>query len=176
MELVKFWGLKTWGEELELPIKPEEQLLAEVMMRANGLREGRYVVINGGARDPRRRWEIKKFAQVAEKVANLGYKIVLTGKNNEKELVDQLEATIKTETVNLVGQTNLGELAAIVKKSRLVITNDTGVSHIAAAVKAASVVVFSPYSYYGRGSPTNSRLHKLISQGLQVDPSAGSIQ
>ena len=85
------------------------------------------VVIHPGATDPRRRWPADRFAAVARKAADDGFRVVVVGDHTEKELAETVvEAAVghakadskgasnrAPQVASLAGQLGLGELAAL---------------------------------------------------------------
>ena len=98
---------------------------------------------------------------MANNIYEKGYKIVLTGTEEERGTIKEVERLMEYPAVNCVGQTNLGMLAALIKNAKMLLSNDTGVSHIAAAVRTPSVVIFLS-SDPERWAPLNKKLHKVI--------------
>lgn len=134
-------GAAACGEHLELPILPEEaiawaDLRAELPEAPKG-----YVCIHPGARLATRRWPPERFAQVADCLAEAGYRIILTGSAAELPLTAAVAAAMNSPAEDLAGCTALGTLAAMVAQAELVICNDTGMSHVAAAMCTPSVVI-----------------------------------
>lgn len=162
------------GTHLEFPITKEEDSRANDILIASCLTEGGYVCVHPGARDKRRRWPVENFGFIANHIAAHGLPVVLTGSMDEKELLADLQHRISTPVVNIVerfGHLGAGELAAVLGKSRLLVSNDTGVSHIAAALAVPSVIVFSPYSEYGRWRPLDNQQHIAIPSAMARDTS-----
>jgi ADP-heptose:LPS heptosyltransferase len=153
------------GTHLEFPISEEELMgfgnIDERLMRAGG----NYVCLHPGARDPRRRWPVQNFASIGNDLTSKGYTIVLTGSEQEKSILNDLEEQITFPVVNIVkefGHLGIGELAVLMKYSTLLVSNDTGVSHIASALNVPSVIIFSPYSNINRWAPIDQAAHIVI--------------
>ncbi len=93
----------------------------------------KFAVIFTGASDPKRRWGLKNFSQIA-KIINqrYDYKIVLVG--GEKEELD-------TETINMTGKTSLTELINIISKAKILISNDSSPVHVAIATKTPAICI-----------------------------------
>jgi ADP-heptose:LPS heptosyltransferase len=166
-------GFTTCGTELEFNITQEEFLNFKNMQGALSLKTGSYICVHAGARDVKRRWPVDNFAFVANHLARLGHRIVLTGSIQEKELLESLQKRISYPVVNIVeyyGNVGLGELACFIRHANLLISNDTGVSHIAAALKIPSVIIFSSYSNIGRWAPLDQHRHLAIPPEKSNDP------
>lgn len=54
----------------------------------HGPGQGRVLVIHPGATDPRRRWPAERFAAVARKAADDGFRVYVVGDSSEKELAE----------------------------------------------------------------------------------------
>ncbi|HET9030876.1 MAG TPA: glycosyltransferase family 9 protein [Candidatus Aquilonibacter sp.] len=103
---------------------------------------GRFVVLHPGATDVRRRWAAKKFAWVGDALASRGYRVVITGDGNERELVRAVADEMRFDAVALDGVLSLGGLAGVLKGASVVIGNDTGPLHLARAVETPTVTLY----------------------------------
>jgi ADP-heptose:LPS heptosyltransferase len=98
---------------------------------------------------------------VGDALAGRGFRIILTGSQEEQHLTRLVASQMKYPPLDLAGITDLGSLAALLSGARLVICNDTGVSHLTDAVKVPSVVLFSA-SDPNRWAPLDQELHRII--------------
>jgi ADP-heptose:LPS heptosyltransferase len=151
LKLLQKLGAGTVSDVLEFPLYEDD--IPPV--------NGNYVVIHPGAKDPKRRWPIHNYAELAEHVWRRGWQVVVTGVQAEWVLVEELQSHLSFKVINLVGKTTLGELGALLKQSRLLISNDTGVMHLAAALKVPSVVI-SLSDEPERWSPLDKTLHRIV--------------
>jgi ADP-heptose:LPS heptosyltransferase len=161
LRLMEFLGIPAAGEHLEFPVTDAEQEEYRRLSREYDLAAGSYVCIHPGARDLRRRWDVAKFASLADTVAMRGYRIVLTGTDSEHDTVRRVAAAMRHPAIDLAGKTGLGELALLIRNARLLFANDTGVSHIAAATGTPSIIVFL-ISDPARWAPADRELHRVI--------------
>jgi ADP-heptose:LPS heptosyltransferase len=166
LKLTNALDLPSHGTNLEFPLLQGELDHFYNVLRKLKLSPGNYICLHAGARDPKRQWPLQNFTKVGNYLAALGYTIVLTGSEAERdllrELADQIEHPV-VNTIELLSNVSLGDLACFIKHSSLLISNDTGVSHIAAALEVPSVVIFSPYSDQRRWAPLNTSLHQVVS-------------
>lgn len=174
LRLMQFLGILPQGDELEFPIKEVEYERSQAVLEKNGLQVGRYVCLHAGANSRDRRWSVRGFAQVADQLADWGYQVVLTGTVAEQAVVQSVCQLMRTSAVNVVGQTDLGALAALLQQSQLLVCNDTGVSHLAAALKVPSVVVFSNSEVH-RWAPLDRHRHRVVCHQQSVDATAAAI-
>jgi heptosyltransferase II len=116
------------------------------------------VGLNIGASWPTKRWPKEYFAQLADRLLDLGYGIAFFGGAMDTGLVEETLSLMKqTEPLKVAvftGKVSLLELAALLKKCRVFVTNDSGPMHIAVAMGvplvsmfgASPVTGFSPYN------------------------------
>jgi ADP-heptose:LPS heptosyltransferase len=161
LRLVEHLGIPACGEALEFPISGDERAEARRLALSAGITSCDYVCIHGGASVPERRWPTDRFAEVADALARRGLVVVLTGTAEEAALTDSIARAMRAPSVDLVGKTPLGVLAALLGKSRLLVCNDTGVSHVADALRVPSVVI-STGDNPERWAPTDRRLHRVV--------------
>lgn len=159
--LMKFLGIEQQGTNLEFPFKPGEKRKFQENINKWELETGNYVVIHPGAYSKRKRWPVQKFAKVADYLAGLAYKIVLTGVEEEKEIVSSVIKEMFYPAVNLAGKTDLGQMGLLLKNALVLISNDTGISHLAAAVKTPSVII-SHLKNPDTWVPLNHSLHRVL--------------
>ena len=170
LALTDHLGLERQGRQLDFPLRDEDH--AELAGVWPEVASGRpYVCVHAGAQLPSRRWPLERFAAVADRIAESGRTVVLTGGPLEAPLVDRLAAVMQAPSVNLVGRTSLWTLGALVAGAERVVCNDTGVSHIAAALQVPSVVV-SCGADVARWAPLDRDLHTVLWQPMPCRPCA----
>jgi ADP-heptose:LPS heptosyltransferase len=169
--LIHFLGGPDCGDELEFPLSRSDYHEAHGLLKRHQLHAGKYVCLHPGGRMLSRRWNLDKFARVAEWLDQKGYRVVITGASFEAELAVQLEQRIGCEVVNAAGQTGLGGMAALLTGARLLVSNDTGASHIATAVRTPSVVVVLG-SQPDRWAPLNAQRHRTVMKPVECRPCA----
>jgi len=85
-------------------------------------------------------WSIDAFAQVAAHKIVDGFVPVLIGVTSEAEMGDALMKKVEG-VVNLIGQTELGEMAALIAQADVFVGHDSGPFHIAVACGTAAVAI-----------------------------------
>lgn len=168
LRLLEHLGVRRQGEYLEFPLADADYRALQ-RSQINLPAPGTYVCIHPGARLPSRRWLPQRFAEVADRLAAGGMKIVLTGAQDEAEVVRAVRGAMRMPALDLCGKTDLGALGALLAQARLVVTNDTGISHMAAAVATPSVVV-SCGSDPARWAPLDMERHSVISADVPCRP------
>jgi len=174
LNLMRYLGAPATDATLELPIDAGEHAAWRRLATRYGLPPQQFVCIHAGARMPSRRWPLERFASLARRIAQAGWRIVLTGALIERTLAQRLLSTLRdggSDAVDLTGQTSLGTLAALLSHARLLICNDTGVSHVAAAVGTPSVVVACG-SDTARWAPLDGARHRVLAHDIACRPCA----
>ncbi|EYB69151.1 hypothetical protein DEIPH_ctg011orf0135 [Deinococcus phoenicis] len=162
LRLVEFLGYPSQGTALAFPIHEEDRAALRALPDAHALTPGSYAVVHPGASRPERRWPPRHFAQVADRLAERGLRVVLTGTPGEAELTRAVrEALALPGALDLTGQTDLGTLAALLAGARVLVSGDTGVSHLAAATRTPSVVLFLA-SDPARWAPLDRERHRAV--------------
>lgn len=116
------------------------------------------VLVNPGAKDPRRRWPVEKFGMVAKRLSEKGATVLINAGPDEKELAEEVkrfcpEAVIISPT--------LKDLIGILVNCDLVVSNDTGTMHLALALRIPTVALFWYVNVLGYG-PLNSDHSALL--------------
>ncbi|NWB95583.1 glycosyltransferase family 9 protein [Pseudomonas gingeri] len=88
-----------------------------------------------------RSWSFKRFDQLVQRLVmqHPSVHFVLTGSSSEGFAADAL--TAHPNILNLIGKTNVGQLAAVLQRCQLVLTGDTGPMHVACAVERPMILL-----------------------------------
>ncbi len=157
------------GLRLDVPGDIEEWM--GMTLEKEGVGEGELLIgLQLGASAEDKRWPVSSFAALARRLTgSLGARVVLTGSAGEAGLGREFEALYGRGTINLIGKTDLRELAALIKRCDLFISNDTGPLHIATAVGTRTVnislasVNFRETGPYGEG-------HYVVAPDIPCSP------
>ena len=167
LEVAGFAGAPPRELEARLQALPEFRRQLEQELLGNGgpghgnggPGNHRVLVIHPGATDERRRWPAERFAAVARKAADDGFRVYVVGDSSEKELAETVvelaaqpsgtaqSGTVQSQDVgpaveSLAGKLSLGELAALLAGSAVVVANDSGPRHLAQALGTPTVGIF----------------------------------
>ena len=99
--------------------------------------EGRWLLVNPSASTVWKTWSADRYiALINQATQRWGYRVILTGgpSSQEMALAEQIANGIKGVYCNLVGKTDLLQLAALLKTAEIVVAPDTGPLHLAVAV------------------------------------------
>jgi len=130
------------------------------------------VALNPGSGDPQRRWPPEKFAVAGDALAAAGARVVVTGTEPERELVEAVVNAMRFEAQNLCGSLSLNGLAGLFSRCRVVISNDSGPLHVAAAVGAATVGIYRCFNLITAGPITRTR-HRPVASWRLTCPLCG---
>ena len=119
---------------------------AEQILRDNGLVQGGFMVVHPASRWLFKTWPAERTAQLIDRLAADGRRIVITCGPAEAELalVRRIRALASTGVIDLGGQLGLKDLAALIARASMFIGVDSAPMHIAAAVGTPVVALFGP--------------------------------
>jgi heptosyltransferase-3 len=105
-----------------------------------------YVVIHPTSRWAYKEWLPERWAEVADRLAALGYQVVLSGgpESREAETVALIQSAAKSQPVSIAGQVSLHEFGFILGRARMFLGIDTLAMHLAAAMRTPTVALFGP--------------------------------
>lgn len=135
-------------DEVRFPVAVSERdrAAAEALLVREGVQEGRmFVAFAIGANWPNKRWPVEHFAALADRLCRAHYVPVLVGGGRlDETLAQDIMAASEIPPVNLVGRTNLKQLAHIFTRAALVLGGDTGPVHLAAGLGTPTVMLMGP--------------------------------
>lgn len=165
LALTDHLGLPRQGLAIDLPLVEQDFRDAHALLGS----PVPHVVVHAGSQLPSRRWPAPRFAEVADRMARAGWRVVLTGTRGEAELAAQVASAMQEPALNLCGRTDFWTLAALIASASVLVCNDTGVSHIAAATGTRSVVIACG-SDVMRWRPLAEARHRVLWQDLPCRP------
>lgn len=128
---------------LSIPDAAREKALAE--LRDIGISESeKFVVLHPGSGGSARDWSPDRFGDLARLLAGEGMKVVVSGDQRERSLVETVVERSQGTARALAGRFNLKELAAFLALARAFVSNSTGPLHIAAVVGTPVVAMYPP--------------------------------
>ncbi|MEN3039050.1 MAG: glycosyltransferase family 9 protein [Candidatus Kryptonium sp.] len=143
LNLIKAIGVSI--KEIKFDIHIPDQAFENVkkLLTERNIAAGSYIVIHPGSKGSARDLKPEKFRELAKKLVDEGFKIILTGSESEKELVNFVSDGLKN-VFNFAGLLNLKELSALIKNASLFISNSTGPIHIASVLGTPVVGFYAP--------------------------------
>jgi heptosyltransferase II len=160
LRLVETLGCQIEDRKPDLHISDEDLESTRSMISFLGIEENSFVLgLNPGAvYGSAKRWPEDRFAAIGDLAAkNWNARVLIFGAFSEREIGDRVSGYMHADTINLCGQTTLGQAMALIKRCNLFVTNDSGLMHVAAAFDVPLVAVFGPTDYittgpYGKNS------------------------
>ncbi|MDQ0769123.1 ADP-heptose:LPS heptosyltransferase [Pseudarthrobacter defluvii] len=131
------------------------------------------VVIHPGATDPRRRWPVDKFAELAAACAADGSRVVIVGDSSEQDLAEGIARQAGSAAVQSVaGALDMAGLVALLAKADVVVANDSGPRHLAQALGVPTVGIFWAGNVINAGALGRS-LHRVHASWVTSCPTCG---
>ena len=144
LEILKDIGIEARDKTLYVPVKDDSRRSVSLKLAEKGAGDSDLLIgVHPGASCPSKRWPLERFAALIDRLkTDYNARIVLISAPEEANRVAGLKKIIKSEVIDLLGQTPVRELTALLKRCALFISNDSGPVHIATAVGTPSVVIF----------------------------------
>ena len=169
--LTEAMGWQAEEREPVLYINKEDIESTSLMLSSMGIGDNIFVAgINPGAvYGSAKRWPEDKFAVIGDWVTKRwGARVLIFGSFSEREIGANVSNLMYTNSVNLCGQTSLGQAMALINRCNLFITNDSGLMHIAAAFNIPMVAIFGPTDHVVT-SPV-SRNARIVRHSVDCSP------
>lgn len=145
LDLVAAVGATTSDERMSFRVRKTDRERVERALEALLPDRSRgWMVLHPGASAPSRRYPPESFSRVADRIVDqLGYQVLFTGTEDEKEMIESIQAEMTQPSISLAGLLSLGELAGLLEMSPLLVSNNTGPVHVAAAVGTPVVDLYA---------------------------------
>jgi ADP-heptose:LPS heptosyltransferase len=119
-----------------------------------GGKDSNHAVLNIGASYAPRRWPLKSFMEIAEKLAGQGWSVTILGGPAETDARQELE-NLKPDNnrINIaIDKFSFDEVRQLIAGSDLVISNDSGLGHLAIMLEKPTVIMLGG-GHYGAFMP-----------------------
>lgn len=100
----------------------------------------------GAEYGPAKRWPVPYFAELAQRLRQQGFTVLLLGSAKDKDIADRIVALGNRACQNLCGSTELADAIALLSCATLVVSNDSGLMHVAAALDRPLLALFGSSS------------------------------
>lgn len=168
LELLRPVEIPTHDIKFNLPICVDSQQQVEQFLNRQSL-ESDFMLINPGASWASKRWEVERFASVAEAAwRQFAIRSVVTWAGAEEHAMAATIHRLSPESTVVADKTSLRQLAALCQKATCFIGCDTGPLHIAAAVGTPCI------GLYGTTRPEESGAYGDQHIAIQKSYQAGS--
>jgi ADP-heptose:LPS heptosyltransferase len=142
---------------LEMFPGKEDLYHAKKLIKYNS--SNRYIFIQPGASQMRKRWNPDNFRSIVSWLSNKGFICIFAGRKSEKELIYKI--TNNCANIILIGDENsMQRLSCIINLCDFIISNDTGPMHIAEAMNKPIFAFFAD-SHLDHAKPITSNFTKL---------------
>jgi len=143
LRLVEALGFVATDRRLAVAIPDEARAAVPRLLRGAGLDpEEPFVLLHPGASARARRYRAERCGEVARRLRDRGWPVLVTGVERERATVEAvLDAA--PGTPSLLGGTTLPEYAALVERAALVVCGNTLPLHLADAVGTPLLALFS---------------------------------
>ena len=132
--------------------------------------QGPLIGIQCGAKRHANRWMPERFIALGQAlVSELDARLVFTGSEGEKPLIESIIQGIGQGCTNLVGQTTIPELAALANLCDCFVSNDTGTMHVVASTGKPVVAIFSARDHAHRWYPYGPQ-HIVLRHNPECSP------
>lgn len=122
----------------------------------------------GAEYGPAKRWPAERFAQLAQRMIQRGWRVLVCGSHKEQPLGEEIAATAGPAALNLAGKTTLDEAVEILSLATCVVSNDSGLMHVATALERPVIALFG--SSDPHHTPPLGRQTHVITLGLPCAP------
>jgi lipopolysaccharide heptosyltransferase II len=143
LDLVANIGCDTPDQRLSLRVPEQVRVGVAMVLEKRGLDDGKpWVLVHPCATAPARRWPSESFAILSRRlVLEHGFRVVFTGAEADRTLVDGIRAAMQAPSESLVGYLDVAHLAGLISMAPLLISNNTAPVHLAAAVGTPVVAI-----------------------------------
>jgi heptosyltransferase-2 len=130
---------------VELVLTTEDVRVAEEARRTLGVaKTDRMVILHPGSGGSARDWKPEQFAALAVLLAAKGLRVVITGSEQERLLVNSVVKQSNGSAIPFVSTLRLREFAALIQTAKLFVANSTGPLHLAAVVGTPVIGFYPP--------------------------------
>lgn len=135
-----------------LPVTVASQEAVGTAMAAAGLQPG-FVALCPFTTRPQKHWMEEYWPVLAAQLSARGVRqFAIFGGPADREAAARIMAGMPADSLDLTGQTRLGELAGWLQQAALVIGVDTGLTHIGIAVQRPTLALFGSTCPYTQGA------------------------
>lgn len=123
----------------------------------------------GAIYGPAKRWPPERFAAIGDwAIERWRAKVLIMGSQGEKDICMVVCKSMKHISLNLCGETTLGQAMALINRCDLFVTNDSGLMHIAAALNVPVVAIFGSTDPVATGP--RSQKARIVKHQIDCSP------
>ena len=146
LDVARAIGCRVDAVRFPITVSDRDRMAAKTLLQREGVPEGRaFVAFAVGANWPNKRWPAEHFAALGDRLYEAHIVSVLVGGGHlDVTIAADIMAAARIPPVNLVGRTNLKQLAHLFTRAALVLGGDTGPVHLAAGLGRPTVMLMGP--------------------------------
>ncbi len=142
---------------------PPNEEVQRAFVGAKGEQQEKRAIIHPGTAGANKLWTISGWAEVADRLAEKGWSVALTGSPDEQELCARIAGASKSKPLDLAGRTaNVGQLVWLMERADLVLGVDSGPLHIADALGKPTLHLYGPSDEAAWGPWGDPDLHRAL--------------
>lgn len=171
LRLIEHAGFHVEDRSLSIHVPEEAHRTAAELLAIRGVApDAPYVLLNPWASAQARTYPTHRFVLAARLLSEeMGWPVVVSGAGADRSRGGELLDALGDRGVDLVGATDLSELAALVEGARLVLTNNTSTMHLLDALRTPGVVLFSGTELEEQWRPRDAP-HRLLRRETTCSP------
>ena len=171
LRLIEHVGFRVQDRSLGVSVPLRARKSSASLLEAYGVVPGTsYLLLCPWTSCQARTYASDRFALAARRLSEeTGWPVVVSGTEADRARSGNLLGMLGDHSVDLVGTTDLCELAALVEGARLVLTNNTSTMHLADALRTPSVVLFSGTELEEQWRPRDVS-HRLLRRDTVCSP------
>jgi heptosyltransferase-2 len=149
LALVRGLGIPAEDVTASLTVRPETLRRSHDLLARHGLHADDLLVgfAPGAAYGHAKRWPPGRVAELITRVSREHHAVsVLVGAGGDRDAAREIESLLPPDVrvVNLIGRTDLRQLAGVLARCRAFVSNDSGAMHLAAAIGVPVAAIFGP--------------------------------
>lgn len=172
LSLLRAMGWKSASRNPSLYVSREDLQKARMIIHSRGIEEDDFLVgLNAGAIfGSAKRWPPERFAAIGDRaVEKWNARVMVMGSRKERDICGALCDSMSHKSLNLCGQTSLGEAMGLISLCKFFVTNDSGLMHIAAGLGVPTVAIFGPTDAVATG-PLGPRTRIVRHDDVECSP------
>lgn len=145
LDVIRSFGCSVNQVAFPIGITAEEQQQTESIASKAGIKlDHHFVALAPGTNWTTKCWPTANYAELADSLYDNGIIPVIVGGPGDANLAAEITSCTRIPPINLVGRTNLKQLAYLIKQAKVFIGGDTGPMHLAVAVGTPVITFFGP--------------------------------
>jgi ADP-heptose:LPS heptosyltransferase len=128
-----------------------------------------YLVLHAGAGAAYKQWQVEKWCELAAKLRQTGFDIVLTGSGSHEAAISARIKAVVPSAIDLVGQISFAQFVRIIQKAGLLVGVDSVAGHLAAASATPSVLIYTGANNHAQMRPFG-RQSKVVTWEVPCSP------